>query len=104
MGARGPKSTSEYSGPTAVLSTRITADLRRELEAAAKARGVTLSREIEHRLRRTFLEDRKIEETFGTKRDYAIMRMLGASTEPMTSVKAPGSDWIRDPYLFDQLV
>lgn len=104
MGKRGPAPKGEYAGQTAVLSTRITPELRARLEEAVERTGKTLSREIEHRLRRSFLEEEKIADTFGSNRDYAIMRMLAAQIAPMVNLQKPGADWTKDPYLFDQVV
>ena len=42
-----------------VLSTRITAETRTNLEVAAYLSGRSLSQEIEMRLERTFIEDRE---------------------------------------------
>jgi hypothetical protein len=103
MGKRGPRPKGPYSGQTAVLSTRIRPELRAALEAAARARGVSLSHEIEHRLRRTFYDDEKITEAFGSRRNYALMRMIGSIIEMMMNVKNRKAEWLDDPYLFEQV-
>ena len=53
--ARGPKAKGEYHDKSAVLSTRISSELRKMLEASVKKSGLTISREVEHRLRWSFL-------------------------------------------------
>jgi hypothetical protein len=104
MGRRGPQPKGEYVGQTAVLSTRITPALRAQLEAAANESGTTLSREIEHRLRRTFLEDKSIVEVFGSARNFALMRLLAASLEFVRNLKKRDADWTADAYTYDQVV
>jgi hypothetical protein len=101
MGKRGPAPTSDQK---AVLSTRITPVLRKQIEDAAKRNGQTLSREIELRLRRTFLEDRDEVLGFGDERTYAVARYLLASAIPMTNARKRDAHWTSDPYLFDQVV
>ena len=63
MGKRGPEPKGEYGrriGRTAVLSTRLQPDTRNRLSGAAKANRRSLSQELEHRLRRSFVEDDKV--------------------------------------------
>lgn len=55
MGKRGSVAKGEYQDKSAVLSTRITADLRKMLESSVKKSGLTISREVEHRLRWSYL-------------------------------------------------
>lgn len=81
MGRRGPQPKGEYGGKigrTAVLSTRLQADTRRRLVAATEASGRSLSQELEHRLRRTFIEDDKAVEFYGSQSNAAILKLLGA--------------------------
>ncbi|MHC2019977.1 hypothetical protein [Methylobacterium sp. CM6247] len=102
MGKRGPVSKGEYVGQTAVLSTRITPDLRAMLEAEVVKSGKTLSREIEHRLRRSFIEDDKISEAFGSRRNYAFMRLISMVLELWHNPADPLADWKDDPFAYDQ--
>lgn len=55
MGKRGTKAKGEYHDKSAVISTRITSELRKMLETSVKKSGLTISREIEHRLRWSYL-------------------------------------------------
>lgn len=73
---KGPRPKGEYAGKSSVFSTRIRPDLRKNLEKAAKASGRSLSQEVEHRLRRSFVEDDKIADAFGDRRTYRLMRMM----------------------------
>jgi hypothetical protein len=107
MGKRGPAARGEYLDKTQVLSTRISAELREALAAAAKGR--TLSREIEHRLRRTFIEDKQIDAIFGSRRNFQLMRLIASVIDSTVNRKVdkpkkPNADWLDDPYAFDQAV
>ena len=107
MGKRGPTAKGEYHDKSKVLSTRISAELREALELVAKDRGGTLSREIEHRLRRTFDDDRKIDLVFGSRRMFQLMRLIASVIESTVNrkidvAKKPNLDWLDDPYAYDQ--
>jgi hypothetical protein len=120
MGKRGPQPKGEYGGKiarTAVLSTRLQPDTRGRLVAATEASGRSLSQELEHRLRRTFIEDDKIVDFYGSQPNAAVLKLLGAVIQatgtswlaktadgwvPDTH-KDPG-EWLRDPKLFDQVL
>jgi hypothetical protein len=113
MGKRGPAPSGEYSDKTQVLSTRISAGLRANLATAAKSSGHTLSREIEHRLRRTFSDDAKISDAFGDRRNYALMKMISSVVEAVVNRKILSAvtakqlkklHWLDDPYAFDQAI
>lgn len=117
MGRRGPQPKGEYGGKigrTAVLSTRLQPDTRRRLVAATEASGRSLSQELEHRLRRTFIEDDKAVEFLGSQSNAAILKLIGAviqSTCTSWLVKSDEgwvpdlnkdpAEWLRDPKLFD---
>jgi hypothetical protein len=107
MGKRGPTAKGEYRDKTQVLSTRISAELREALAAAAE--GSTLSREIEHRLRRTFAEDKQIADVFGSRRNFQLMRLIASVIDSTVNRKVDkpkkqNVDWLDDPYAFDQAV
>lgn len=95
MGKRGPKPKGEYAGKSSVLSTTITPDLRAKLEEAVSQSGLTISREVEHRLRWSFEEDSKIATAFGSKRDYAVMKMCWLAIEI-----AKADNWLDDASKF----
>ena len=103
MGKRGPAPKGDYAGKSKVLSTRITPETRTHLEAASKATGRSLSQEIEHRLARTFRDDRQIESVFGSRRNFMLMRLIAAIAATPHNPKHPGADWLDDPFLFDQV-
>ena len=118
MGKRGPQPKGEYGGKiarTAVLSTRLQPDTRARLSKAAKASGRSLSQELEHRLRGSFIEEDRVVDFYGCESNAAILKVIGTviqSTCTSWRVKTaegwvpdvhkdPG-EWLRDPKLFDQ--
>jgi hypothetical protein len=104
MGKRGPAPKGEYADKSQVLSTRIGRETRQALKAAAASKGRTISHEVEKRLRRSFEDDDKISEAFGSRRNYALMRMLAVSMELVFRPDNPDADWLEDPWLFDQVI
>ena len=120
MGRRGPRPKGEYGakiGRTAVLSTRLQPDTRKRLVAAKETSGRSLSQELEHRIRRTFIEDDKAIEFYGSQSNAAILKLIGAviqSTCTSWFVKIADDwvpdlhkdpeEWLRDPKLFDQVL
>jgi hypothetical protein len=120
MGRRGPQPKGEYGGKiarTAVLSTRLQPDTRRRLVAATQTTGWSLSQELEHRLRRTFIEDDRAVDFYGSQSNAAILKLIGAVIQSTCTTwvvktadgwipdlnKDPG-EWLRDPKLFDQVL
>lgn len=97
MGKRGPAPRGEFVGKTTVFSTRIRPDTRAALKQSAERSGRSLSQEIEYRLRRSFSEDEKIADVFGTRRNYALMRVIASLMEINT-------EWADDPVTFNELV
>jgi hypothetical protein len=120
MGKRGPQPKGEYGrsiGRTAVLSTRLQPDTRARLSRAAKANKRSLSQELEHRLRLSFINEDAVIDFYGSQANAAIVQLLGAvikSTCTSWLVKTadewvrdfhkdPG-EWLRDPKIFDDVV
>ena len=81
MARRGRKPKGEYVGKTKVFSTRLRADTKSALGRAAAKSGRSLSQEVEHRLRRSFDEDRDLFERFGGRENYALLRLIGSCLE-----------------------
>jgi hypothetical protein len=98
---KGPRPKGEYVGKSSVFSTRIRPDLRKRLEVAAKTSGRSLSQEVEHRLRRSFVEDDKIVDAFGDRRTYRLMRLM---TDAIHLSQKGGHQndegWLDDPFRF----
>jgi hypothetical protein len=120
LGRRGPQPKGEYgrnTGRTAVLSTRLQPDTRARLSRAAKKNKRSLSQELEHRLRLSFIHEDGVIDFYGSQANAAIVQLLGAvikSTCTSWLVKTadgwvpdyhkdPG-EWLRDPKLFDRVV
>lgn len=100
MGKRGPVPRGEYTNKSRVLSTRIREDTRAVLEEAARESGRSLSQEIEYRLRRSFDGDRIISEKFGSRQNYAVLRLLAALFD---TAPREGRTWLNDPANFDHI-
>jgi hypothetical protein len=96
---KGPRPKGEYAGKSSVFSTRIRPDLRKSLERAAKASGRSLSQEVEHRLRRSFVEDDKIADAFGDRRTYRLMRLMSDAIH-LSRQDQNDENWLDDPFRF----
>ena len=109
MGRRGPQPKGEYGrkiARTAVLSTRLQPDTRARLVQAAKASGRSMSQELEHRLHRTFIDDDKAVEFYGSQQTAAVVKLIGAtiqSTAARDSMKRK-HDWLNEQWLFDDVM
>jgi hypothetical protein len=98
VSTKGPAPRGEYSGKSDVLSTRIRPDTREHLEGAARVSGRSLSQEIEHRLRRSFVEDEQLAKVFGSRRNFALMRIIASIIE---TVEGHRQDWFRSPERYE---
>ena len=90
----------EYSGKSAVFSTRITPQLRSGLEREARRSGQSLSQEIERRLSQS-LSQRKTGLSLEKEHNQALavlIGMLAGLLEMQT-----GRSWQEDRYTFDAL-
>lgn len=103
MAGKGATPKGEYVGKSKVFSTRIRPDLRRKLDSSSKKSGRSVSQEVEHRLRRSFMDDEKISEMFGDERTFALMRLIALgiylSADPLDPSK-----WLEDPAMFERAV
>jgi hypothetical protein len=120
MGKRGLQPKGEYGlkiARTAVLSTRLQPDTRARLVQAAKANQRSFSQELEHRLRFSFIKEDSVIDFYGSQRNAAIPKLLGAviqatCTSWLTKTKEgwvpdpckDPSEWLRDPKLFDRVI
>jgi hypothetical protein len=85
------------------VTLRMQPDTRAALEQAIKKKpGRMLSQEVEHRLRQSFKMEDSVQEYFGSKRNYAVIKIIWAAIEETVNLKNPGGDWLSDPYLFAQ--
>jgi hypothetical protein len=78
------------------LSARLSSSLVEALTASALKRKRNMSREIEHRLNRSMIDDRDDERT------YALLRLLRSVLRSTMGRKM--STWLDDPHAFDQAV
>jgi hypothetical protein len=99
MGKRGPAPKGDYPDKSTVLSTRIRRDTRDALARAAKARGRSLSQEIENRLRRSFESEAKLVDMFGGSTNYRLVQMIAIAMS-LRSEDGPQADWLQSPELF----
>jgi hypothetical protein len=120
MGRRGPQPKGEYggrTGRTAVFSTRLQLDTRARLEKAAMASRRSLSQELEHRLRGSFIDEDKVVDFYGSQSNAAVVKLLGAMIQSTCTswlvkteegwapdLKKDPGEWLRDPKLFDQVL
>jgi len=109
VGRRGPEPKGEYGGMkerTAVLSMRLRPETRDRLGAAAKESKRSVSQEAEHRLRRTFGEDDDDVKRYGSKRNAAIVNLIGAAIRSASDRDSPTKkhDWLKEQWLFDDVM
>ena len=104
MARRGRKPKGEYVGKTEVFSTRLRPDTKAAIVAAAAKSGRSMSQEVEHRLRRSFDEDRDLIERFGGRQNYAMLRLIGSCLDVNVNPNDLDSSWLDDPYVFEQTV
>jgi hypothetical protein len=104
MAERGRRPKGNYKEKTEVFSSRIRADTKAALVAAAARRGHSASQEWEYRIRRSFDEDQGIMEKLGGRENYAVLRIISSLMGVLSNPTGPRGSWLHDPYLFDQLV
>lgn len=94
------------------VSFRTREPLRAALEAAAKARGVSMNTEMNDRLMRSFEDEANLETEFARIPLYAILRLVanavdhaGASAAIVSNMGAGASKaWLDNPFAYDQAV
>ncbi len=98
-GRRGRKPQGAYSGKTTVLTTRITPDLRQNLEMAREQhpRTWSLSQEVEDRLRDSFNEDQLAGKMFKDREAYAIGLLAAQVIEQVEMVS--NRHWAADVFV-----
>ncbi len=101
---RGPRPRGPFEDKRRTLTTRITDATRRELEAARKATGRSLSQEIEFRLDQSFRKAETLADTlgalFGGARGSAIHRRLSEIAYLQTGV----ADWADETETFFDVI
>jgi hypothetical protein len=97
---------------TVQISVRAKEPLRAALEQAAKERGVSMNAEIIDRLQRSFESERRIEDVFGSREVYGMMRTIAAAIDATgrsagffaTRTLEGAAGWIRHPWAYQQAV
>ncbi len=96
-----------YKEKTATLTTRITPELRSALDTAARKNKVSLSQEIEHRLRNSF--DREMQrdwrdrlaDDLGGKKTFALLLVISQFVQGIEMLT--GKRWHDDPYTIEEV-
>jgi hypothetical protein len=120
MGKRGPRPKGEYGGTTrrnAVFSTKMQPVTRVRLAKAAKANNRSQSQELEHRLRRTFVQDEQELNLYGSQLNAAIIKLLGVILQTtctswclkttdglIADFHRDPEEWLRDQRIFDEVL
>jgi hypothetical protein len=74
---------------------------------AAKTNNRSVSQELEHRLRRTFIDDDKSIEWYGSEQTAAVVKLIGATIQSAAvraSSKGKGYNWLTQQWLFDDVM
>jgi hypothetical protein len=104
MKKRGRRPKGEYPEKKRVFASRIREDTQEMLRRAAATSGRSLSQEFEHRLRLGLDEDKRIEDAFGDRRTYAVMKMaaMAAVNSTLLNPKNPKAHWTSNVEAFDR--
>ena len=92
------------------LNMRTTRETRERLEATAAANGRSLAQEVEARLERSFAQDQRLEDVFGSADLFGLLRAVGTAMDAagksagFMSTRSPAGarGWIDHPYAYDQ--
>lgn len=102
--SRGRPPGGEFSNKSSVITTRVTSDLRYQLERAAVMSGRSMSQEIEKRLSDTFLLDMRLEDTFESSKNFWFMKLLSHSIESIQKMHPTRGDWRDDPEQYQSVM
>jgi Arc-like DNA binding domain len=98
-GGRKPKG--EFSGVTSPLSIRMPEEMRRQLEAAAHARGRSVSQETLRRIQETFRSDRERARDPAMQALCFLIAQLAGGVAGLTDPQGrPAFDWRSDRFFF----
>jgi hypothetical protein len=93
---------------SAQLKVRMKEPLRAALEEAARDRGVSMNTEIVARLERSFEQDQRLKDVFGSDELYRLAQTLALvmdDTRYAAGFSEEGdASWLRHPYTYDQAV
>ena len=104
MAKRGRPPSGEYPEKKRVFGSRIREDTWKLLQQAAATSGRSISQEFEHRLRRGLDDDKAIEDAFGDRRTFAVMKMaaLAAVNSAMLDPINSKVHWTANAESFDR--
>jgi hypothetical protein len=104
-GRRGRPRLPEEDRRSRNFTFRGRAELHSNLAEAAKTSRRSISEEIEHRLERSFADDRTIEAALGGQEIYDILRIVAATLHAAGNTSAAeGGRLIDDPVRYDRAV
>lgn len=93
------------------INLRVPPDLREQLQRAAEARGVSVTREINDRLAASFGHEAAIDAAIGNRTLLGLLRLVGVAMQGAGKFAAFASavashdkrqEWIDNPYAYDQ--
>lgn len=104
MAKRGRRPGGEYPEKKRVFASRIREDTWKMLERAAARSGRSISQEFEHQIRRGLDEDKWIEEIFGDRRTFGLMKMaaMAAVNSAFLNPKDSKAHWTSNVETFDR--
>lgn len=91
----------------AQLKLRLREPLRRALETAAKKRGASINYETTRRLEQSFVADQQLDQAFGGREIYGLMRVVSTAFVEAGMIAAhsvSAQNFVENPFAFDQAV
>lgn len=94
MGKRGPQ---PKQAKSKLVGVRVPLDLLSDIEQAAEEKNTSLSQEVIRRLSQYALETRRIEDQFGSRKNYQLLKFASYALQI-------NQNWSEDPATFDLAV
>src|SRR4051812_11821733 len=106
-----PRTRPEEKGPGDYVGFRAPRDLKEKLERAAQIAGRSLSTETQFRLEQSFERQLAVSQALDFRfgpRTAAVIQLIAkllehAGDEALVLSGSQGTDWLSDPYVFDQV-
>jgi Arc-like DNA binding domain len=93
---------------SAQVKVRLKEPLRAALEEAARKRGISMNAEVISRLERSFEQDQRLQDVFGSAELFRLAQTLALVMEDTRRLAGFGGDcdtrWLRHPFAYDQAV
>ncbi|MER8744198.1 hypothetical protein NKH54_14050 [Mesorhizobium sp. M1004] len=99
-GGRKPKG--EFAGKSSAFSTRITPDLRADLDAESASTGKSISQIVERRLRESYDEPKRMQRILGPDHVRALSYLVAHLA--MEVEKQTRLEWHQDRFTFNAIV